>query len=255
MKAVAFGDFNMQADGVRVIDTDVYSAPPNKIQADALAERDGSLVTQQQYDSKPFNVSGILRKDTQVELEELLDTFKQAMARKNQAFDIQHGTGIRRYLASAQNIIISRRGLTSAAFSVQFFSPDGMGWDLESSDLISSTNLTASNVTVPLTVEGSYRADPIIRVTVNTISGGSPSKTISLSNASTLRTLSVTRSWAAGDVLEIDTLKGQLLVNGIATEFRGQLPSFEPGDGALVYLDDFTTRDVTLVSSYTRRWL
>lgn len=255
MKAVAYGDFNMQADGVRVIDTDVYSAPPNKIQADALAERDGALVTQQQFDSKPFNVSGILKKDTQAELEDLMDVFKEAMARKNQAFDIEHGSGTRRYLASAQNIIVSRRGLTSAAFSVQFLSPDGMGWDLDSQDLIESTNLTLSNVTVPLTVGGSYRADPFIRITVNTVTGGSPSKTVSISNASTLRTLSVTRTWVAGDVLEIDTMKGQLLVNGIATEFRGQLPSFEPGEGALVYLDDFTTRDVTIVSSYTRRWL
>lgn len=255
MKAVAYGTFNMQADGVRVIDTDVYSAPPNKIQADALAERDGSLVTQQQFDSKPFNVSGLLVKSTEEELEDLMDVFKQAMARKNQPFDIQHGSGTRRYLASAQNIIISKRGLTSAAFSVQFFSPDGMGWDLEARDLISTTNVTLSNVTIPLTVEGSYKADPIIRITVNTVTGGSTNKTISISNAATLRSLSVTGTWTAGTVLEIDTLKGQLLVDGLAREFRGQLPSFDPGEGALVYLDDFTSRDVTILSSYTRRWL
>jgi len=254
MKAIKYGSFDMQANGVVVVDTDVYSAPLNKIQADSLAERDGALVVKQQYDSKPFTVTGYIRKATQVDLENWIDTFKAAMAIRSQPFDIDHGGSVRRYLASARNIILTRKGLTTAAFSVEFLSPDGMGWDTSSSSLISSMGVTTSTLSITFTVGGSYKAEPIIRVTINTITGGT-TKTVQLTNGTTLRTLSIQRTWVAGDVLELDTLKGQLLVNGLATDYKGSLPSFDPGANTLVYTDDFTARDVTILSSYTRRWL
>lgn len=254
MIGVKYGDFNMQADGVTVVATDVYSAPTNAIQADELAERDGALIVKQQFQKKTFKVEGLIRKDTQLELEQTLDAFKLAMAKKNQGFDVDYAGGIRRYLASVQNNIISSRGITSVGFSLEFLSPDGMGWDLEATTLISSAVNTTSNTTVSLNVGGSYKADPYIKVVVGSVTGGS-SKTITLSNAATLRSISVTRTWVAGDVLEVDTLKGLVLVNGAAHDFSGQLLSFEPGDGGLGYLDDFTTRSVTITGSYTRRWL
>lgn len=254
MIGVKFGDFNMQTNGVVVVNTDVYSAPNNKIQADPLAERDGALVVKQQYDSKTFTVEGYIRKDSLAELEAAMDTFKLAMSRKSQPFDVDYAGGVRRYLASAQNIMLSKSSLTSAGFSVQFLSPDGMGWDLEGSPLISAASVTTSNHTVSLSVGGSYKADPLLTVTVNAVSGGT-TKTITLTNATTLRSISITRTWTAGDVLEIDTLKGLVLVNGLAHDFVGQLLSFEPGDGGLGYLDDFTSRDVTISASYTKRWL
>src|SRR5690606_31143491 len=107
----------------------------NQIQADKLAERDGALVVKQQWASKTFSVEGYLRASSETALETLMDTFKQAMALKNQPFDIQHAGSVRRYLASQQNIIISVVGPSTANFSVQFLSPDGMGWDVDSSAL------------------------------------------------------------------------------------------------------------------------
>lgn len=254
IKAIKYGAFNMQADGVTVVETDVLSAPTNKIQADSLAERDGALVVKQQYESKTFSVRGTIKKSSATALEMMLDTFKGAMAIKSQPFDISHAGGIRRYLASAQNITLSQQGPASAAFTVNFLSPDGMGWDVEASSLIASTNVTQSASTLNFTVGGTYKAEPYIRATINTVSGGT-SKTLTIGNASTLRSVSITRTWAVGDVLEMDTLKGELYVNGIDTDYRGNLLSFEPGPQGLTYNDEFTARDVTILSSYTRRWL
>ena len=206
MIGVKFGDFDMQANGVIVTGTDVYSAPANNIQADKLAERDGALIVKQQYDSKVFSVEGYIRKDSIAELEQCMDEFKLALSRKSQAFDIDYAGGIRRYLASAQNLMLSKSSLTTAGFAVQFLSPDGMGWDLESQALIDSANTSLSNTTFAFHVGGSYKSDPIITVTVNTVTGGT-NKTITLSNAESLRSISVTHDWIAGDVLEIDSLK------------------------------------------------
>lgn len=257
MIGVKYGTFNMQdaAAGLRVTSTDVYSSPENQIQADALAEADGALIVKQQYKSKTFTVEGLIRKTTIADLETAIDAFKAAMAVKNQAFDIDYAGGIRRYLASAQNVIIARGDRqTSAPFSVQFLSPDGMGWSLDSTALLSPTGVSISKASNPITVLGTYQCEPFIRVTVNTVTGGT-TKTITISNDTSLRGISIQRTWANGDVLEIDSMKKTVYVNNIATPFTGQFPIFAVGAGALGYLDDFTTRDATIEASYTRRWL
>lgn len=253
---VKYGDFFMQdpTNGYTVISTNVWNAPTNRIQADELAEADGAKVVQQRYTSKTFTVEGRIQKTTRAELDAALDTFKLAMAQHSSPFDIDHGNSVRRYLASSQNVVLARVGETDATYSVEFFSPDGMGWDAESSTLIASTNIGVSTLDIAFTVGGTYVAEPIIELTVNTITGGT-AKTISLSNSLTLRGMQVTRDWVAGDVLEVDCLKKSVYVNNIVTDFSGQIPSFEPGNGGVQYIDDFTARDVTITASYTKRWL
>jgi hypothetical protein len=254
MRAVKYGAYDMQANGCVVTRTTVLSPPTNDIQADKLAERDGALVVKQQWSSKPFEVEGYLRAASPELLDALLDTFKGAMATKNQPFDIQHGTGLRRYLGSAQNIIITSDGLSTASYSVQFLSPDGMGWDVESSALIPATGVTQATASIPFTVGGTYKAEPYIRLVLNSVTGGS-AKALTVGNGSSLRSVSITRNWVAGDVVEMDTLKGDVLVNGIPADYRGSLLSFEPGANILTFNDEFTARDITVTSSYTRRWL
>lgn len=254
MIGVRFGTYDMQADGATVTESDVFSAPPNDIQAVELAERDGSLIVQQRYKAKRFTADGHIQKNTVSELDSTLDAFKAAMATKNQAFDIDYAGGIRRYLASAENIIISRSAPTSAGFSVEFLSPDGMGWDVESSELLAPSNISTSAQSFAITVGGSYQAEPLITVTLTAVTGGT-AKTITLTNGVSLRGISITRTWTTGDVLEIDAMTKTVYVNDVATDFLGQFPVWGTGDGTIEYLDDFTTRSVSITASYTKRWL
>lgn len=254
MIGIKFGSYDLQANGCRVTFTDVYSPPANDIQADSLAERDGVLITQQRYKSKPFKVEGLLRAATRTAVEQLRDTFLAAMSQKNQTFDIDYNGSTRRYLASAENIVLSGTSLTTFAFSVSFLSPDGVGWDLETLELIAPTSVTSTTTDIPLTIGGTYMAAPTIVMTINTMTGAA-TNTISIGNGATLRTMSITRAWSAGDTLEVDALAGTVYVNSIATDFEGQLPTFAPGAGSLSYVDDLTTRGVTVSASYARRWL
>ncbi|WP_298585123.1 phage tail domain-containing protein [uncultured Kocuria sp.] len=254
MIGLKYGAFDLQANGFRVTDTDIYSAPTNRIQADPLAERDGALIVKQQYDSKTFTVEGWFRKSTIAEVEQARDEFMRAMGAKNQALDIDYAGGVRRYLASAQNVILSRIGLTSFGFSIEFLSPDGMGWDLSSTTLVAGELITNSSATIPIDVGGSYKAEPVISVLINDVTGG-VGKTVTISNGISLRQIQVTRDWVAGDLLEISTIEGTVFVNNIATDFTGQLPEFEAGIGRLGYNDDFTTRNALLTAGYVRRWL
>lgn len=254
MIGLKFGSFDLQAGGCRVSDTDVWNSPPNNIQADQLPEADGAVIVKQQYTSKTFTINGKLQADTVAALKTLRDSFKLAMSVKNQALDIDEDGTIRRYLCNAQNVMFGQQGPTIMSFSVQFLSPDGMGWDVDSSVLLASTGVTVSTIQNPITVAGTYQAEPLIQATLGAVTAGS-SNTVTISNGVTLRSLSVERSWAAGDLLEIDSLNKTVFVNNSPVEFSGQFPRWDVGAGTLGWLDDFTSRNVTLSATYTRRWL
>lgn len=251
-----FGLFNLQdpANGVWVTKTNVYSAPTNDIQADALANRDGAYVVKQTYRSKTFQVEGVLRSSTRAGLEQLMDTFKTVMAQKNQAFDVDYAGGIRRFLANATTVIIADIGLTSAAFSVEMMSPDGMGWSLDQVNLIDSSSITTSTAVFSALLIGSYQIEPVIRLELTSVTGGT-NKTVTITNGASLRGIRITRNWSSGDVLEFDSAKRTLYVNSIETDFQGQFPVFDPGTAILNYLDDFSARTATIRSYYTPRWL
>lgn len=257
MIGIKYGTYNLQdpANGVWVHGTDVYSAPESALQADTLAEADGSVVVQQRYKSKTFTIEGILRRDDLPSLEAAMDEFKAAMTVKNQAFDLDYAGGVRRYLSYASNVILTRKNRgTSATFNVSFLCPDGVGWSVDSTALVASTGITTATSNIGVTVSGSYKCEPLTRLTFNTVSGGTD-KTVTVSNGSTQRGLAIRRNWVSGDVLEIDSLKKLVYVNNLSVTFTGQFPWWETGAGSVAYLDDFTSRDVTMTSSYTRRWL
>lgn len=254
MIGIKFGDFDMQSGGCTVTDTDVDSSPSNSIQADQLPEADGAIVVKQQYTSKTFTVNGNLKASPLVPLKTLRDQFKLAMSVKNQAFDVNEDGTIRRYLCNAQNVIIARRSNITAGFSVQMMSPDGMGWDIDSTTLLAATGITLSTQQTAITIDGTYQAEPYISFILGSVTADS-SNTVTISNGTTLRSISVTRSWAAGDKLEIDSLKKTIFVNNAPVEFNGQFPRWDVGTGSIGYLDDFTGRNGTLTMNYTRRWL
>ena len=95
----------------------------------------------------------------------------------------------------------------------------------------------------------------LITLTLTSVTGGTPSKSVIISNDSTLRGITVTRDWANGDVLEIDCLNKTLYVNDTVVAYSGQFPKWTPGGSGISYLDDFTTRSATLSAVYTRRFL
>lgn len=254
--SVSYGSYVMQSptDG-RIVTRlpGLDDAPPNRIQSDTLAEADGALVVKQQYGSKPFSAVGVVRKDSIPEMEREMDAFKVAMSSKNQAFDVDFGGGKRRWLANAKNLTIARRQ-TSFVYTVEFESPDGMGWDLESTTLLNIISSTTSSAQFPLIAEGSYQVEPLLVLVFNTLTG-SGEQTVSLSNGTSLRGLSIKREWTEGDIMEINSLKQSVFVNNIPTPFAGQFPKWDNGAGYLNYVDTLATRDVAIQGSYTKRHL
>jgi len=256
MTGILFDVFSLQGNGVYTIKTDVYSAPPITIQDEKLAQADGSVIVKKQLAPKVFTCDGYMQMDTTANLDLLLDTFKRALNKQEQNFDIDYAGSTRRYTATPRNMIISReKGLNTCTWSVEFLCANPVGADISSSTLLSPTTISTSSSTAGITVNGSYKAEPKITITITAVTGGTGGKTVTISNASTLRGVAITRDWTAGDVLEIDSLKKTLFINNSVIDFTGQFPMWDPGNSGISYLDNFTTRTVSMTASYYVRYL
>ncbi len=255
MISVKYGSLDMQADGVTVTDSDVYSTPKKDVQTEKLAETDGSIIVKTTYESKIFTVNGYMQAVDIPTLDALIDTVKAALNLESQNFDIDYAGSTRRYIATADNIIVTRpTGMNTCTFSVEFTCASPVGADTTTSTLLSSTAITTTTAQPAITVSGSYQAEPLILLTLTSLTGGT-SKTVTIQNGSTLRGISVTRNWANGDVLEIDSFNMQVFVNNAIVPVSGQFPRWDVGAGTISYIDNLTTRSASITATYTRRFL
>ena len=101
-------------------------------------------------------------------------------------------------------------------------------------------------------VNGSYIAEPIINVTINSVTGGT-SGSVSIFNASTNQGITVTGDFTAGSQLEIDCSQYTVRLNGVNMDFEGLFPTFPPGAQRIGYSDTFTTRDVDVTVTYNHK--
>jgi hypothetical protein len=259
MIGIYFDVYSLQSSGtygVHTTSTDIYSAPRLTTQDEKLAQADGSVIVKATLEPKVFSCDGYMIEADISALDTLLDEFKQALNKQNQNFDIDYAGSTRRYVATPRNIMISRdKGLNSAGWSVEFFCANPVGAEISTSALLAATVNTSSSLVSTITVNGSYVAEPLITVTLTAVTGGTTNKTITISNDTTLRGISITRDWSATDVLEIDCLNKTLYVNDTVVAYSGQFPKWTPGNGAISYLDDFTTRTVSIEATYTKRYL
>lgn len=255
-KNAIFDDYDYAANNLTIHQLDMYSRTPKSLQLEGLATEDGAVQVTSRYDAKPITIEGTFRpRETGADLEDDIDAFILAHQGDERVLDIPHGSSTRRFIASAQNVIISReRGAASmASFSVEFIVPEGFGSDTTSLELLNTT-VTTQSADLAMTVGGNYKAQPDITLTVNSVTGGDPSKAIRLDNPGTTEGLTITSNWAAGDVLVLNSRDRKVYLNNEQIYAVGAFPSWKPGLQQLAYSDDFTTRDVDIVATYTRRW-
>jgi hypothetical protein len=86
---------------------------------------------------------------------------------------------------------------------------------------------------------------PIVTVTLGTITAGGTGGTIQIGNNANGQAVVITRNWLAGDVLMVDSYNKIITVNGLEVDFTGAFPEFAPGIGAVG-----VAHNMTLVFTY-----
>lgn len=237
--------------GFQIITSDIdhFSNPDKSAKMFPLAHANASALPFIAYPSRTIKVSGYLLDTTIANLDADIDTFKGYFTGQDQNLDIDYNGGTRRYTATANNVTITRPvGLLYAKFSIEFICTNPFGQAITSNTLLDGSSghtgfgRTSASYTDAITLLGNApQQRPVITITLTAVSDASGGF-ITISNNTTGQGITVSRTWAAGDVLVIDCAQKIVTVNGVAFVFSGAFPEFAPGSGSINYTDNFTSR-------------
>lgn len=226
--------------------------PTREIKINKIARRDKSIVTSAEYGSKNVYVYMEINGNTRQATENLITQLKAILQPQNQQLTVEIGGEEIEYIATMNEFNIEWNSAI-AYVSIVFICSDPIGKATTERTMLNMEGITVSTANYDLAyIEGSATAYPYILVTVNDLTNGT-AKSITILNASTFQGMTVTRNWADGDILEIDSETMVVTVNDEVVDFTGMFPEFSAGTQQITYIDDFDARDVDLLVKYKAR--
>ena len=238
--------------GVTFTKRKTNSLPVRDSKVYKLARSDKSVLTSSEYVNKVISISGNITGDSRWQVEERLESLKALIQFSEKELLVDQGPRQLRYTATMQSITEEVEG-GLITFTIEFICSDPMGYEQTDSTLLQPQHVASADTTFALDVDGSYKAEPVITVSLTTVTGGTGA-TMTLKNNETGQGITITRDFADGDIIEVDCLNKRLTVNGADTDFTGLFPNFFPGNRVLGYVDNFTTRHLSITATYKKRY-
>ena len=257
MIGLTFAGVDLSSGANTITETDAFSAPSKTTKIIELARRDGSVQVFEKFNSKTISVSGYVKADTGLNLRAAMDQLKKLLlAPKSSLVLTEDAYPMTWDQVKMRNLNISRdrTQVTYATWSAEFFSQQPFGVD-GVSDTWFDQDVTAASNTVAFVVNSTYPGYPIIDITVTAIDPDDADTTIVFGNPATSQLLEITRTFTAGDIINIDTLNRRVFIGTELISPDGQFPAWIPGAGTFEVSDIATTRTLHIKAVAPRRYL
>ena len=235
-----------QVNGVWLYNYNATDLPERDIKLHKLARCSLSIVTSSEYTQKSIPVMMRVCSGTRQDTEETLTNIKGLLQPQNGELILEQSNELFKYTATMNEFNIEWVGSTAYVIIV-FIASTPIAEAVDSDTLVSFNTTLASNG-ASFIVDGSYLAEPIIDITINSVTGGTGE--ISIFNASTNQGITVDGTFSAGQHLEINCAEYTVNLAGVNMDFVGLFPTFPPGSQRIGYTDTFTTRNVDVTVSY-----
>jgi hypothetical protein len=248
---ITFKGFNIN-DGSVYITSELDDTAPweRNVTIYNLARKNGAVLTDDEYTTKPITVTGRIQGSNAADLEAKIDAFMTAMAVGVQNLDIGWAGSTRRYSCYPSSYSAPRpvRAGSWANFNITFTALD-YGTATAASHYVTSTAITSPH---DFTFDvGGSAPDQWLQMTITiTAATLSSTNTLKVSNPTTGETMSLTRAYTVGEVVTIDTLLEEVRVNGVLKDYDGAFPSYTPGAAQTLHVEaDFQTVGTTTLTS------
>lgn len=239
--------------GAYIIDHDFNKLPERIVAINKLARSNKSVVTSAEYSAKEVSVIFHLYGCDRDEAEEALVALKGQLRTVNGDLVVKQASIDTTYSDATLNEISYEWFSNKIILTLVFIVADPIGYE-DSNTVLLNTTITASTASNAVSNAGSFDAEPIINITVTTVTGGTD-QSLSVTNEETGQGITLTRTWANGDTVEVNSDAKTVVINGASSDFTGQFPVFPPGTGSLGYSDTFTTRSVNLSVTYQKHYV
>ena len=246
---IFFEGFELQSAEVVSSTVNTLNAPLRSYKTAEVPRGDGQVELGDGWNRKQIAISGVFRANTPQELVEKLDRMKQILSTSKGQLDVSQFGQMRRYTCTWINPDSSFSSRTHSNITFQPYTlnfavdePFGRAMNVTAKSLFDQTDLTLGE---QINNTGTAQSRPVVIVQIQSATDLAQ---ITFSNATSGQQLSITRSFAAGDIIEIDSDKRRVRVNSINTDFDGAFAHLVPGANQVQITLDATaaTYDVTL---------
>lgn len=233
--------------------TDVNRLANKTVDTFDLPNNPYSATTNGTYNGKDIMISGILRTNGREALDSALSLLRRMFKVDNATLQLPV-SGEQRYFynCSVRSVVPENIKGGYAEITIMLHADDPYSYATSTTELLNIVNLTSGNKSYPVTVEGTASQLPIITFTVDSVTGGTNAN-VSFYNPSG-KTIIVSRTWTANEVLVIDCKAETVKVDGLTVDYMGQFPEWESGSQYFNYNDTFTARQVDINLTYSKRY-
>lgn len=255
-RAFTLDGLDLQAGYFRVVDSDIFSAPPKDIDLIELARKDGAKAVFERFGSKPINLTGYIQTPDSDTYDEAEDQLKSFVNRRNLSLQAGYRGSTREWTVNAKSLQITKNNtdVSRSVYNISLIAPNPFGKDLTETTLVDESGLTSAT-NIPVVAGGSFFAQPLIVITINSINPDDSDVTISVGNAIENTYMDITETFVAGDVITIDSFNEIIYKNSTIIEGDGLFPVWAPTGGSFEFSFDATTIDVDILATYYKRWL
>lgn len=253
---VFFNDINLESiTGLTVLSTNPYMPPRRKLSLYNLARTDKSKNNAAFYVEKQIIIRVGISRPNRGEAEKSIDSLMKILQGLEKTLVLPQSGTSRKYYASLSDAVVNESGGAYVEISLVFSCTDRFGYELGTTLIKDAPGRTGSIYYDGHTYGGSAPWQvPFIQIDLRAVTGGS-STSIVVGNNTSGQEITVTRTWAAGDLLQVDSQNQTVKVNGVEVAFSGAFPEFATGEGYLYYRDTFTTRTFNMLAYYYKRFI
>lgn len=237
--------------GVNLYNYDFTMLPTRDIKIHKLARRSLSIITSSEYSQKSIPLWADICSGDRQDTEATITQLKALIQAQNGSLRVLESGQEVEYTATLNEFNIEWNG-QHAYCTIVFIASDPLGRVLQDNELANIVGVTVPSITQTINVAGSYTAEPVISVSISSVTGATPG-TINVYNSRTNQGITVEANYTDGDILVIDCLNYTVQINGANHDFEGIFPTFPPGAQQIGYSDTFSTRNVNISATYNPR--
>lgn len=236
-----------------LIDHNFNNLPNREIKSFKLARTNKSVTTSAEYRDKEVSILLHLRGCERSDAELVLSNLKALLRGASRSLVVsQFGSDIQ-YDGATLNEADFRWLSNKILLTLVFHVADPIGYSQDETVML-DTSVTSASSSLGVSNIGSFDALPIITLAYSVLTGGT-SQDVTIKNEETGQGITISRTWTAGDSVEINSVTNSVTINGANVDYSGTFPRFAPGTGAFGYRDTFTTRTVAIDVIYNARYI
>jgi predicted phage tail component-like protein len=229
-------------------------SPDINLQTAPLIRQHGQVLINRLFTKKTIPVNGVIIAPNRQAYEQCFDLLKQTVLSQMQQPLVLLQSGVsRQYTATVAELDETFVEAGKSIITINFECEDPFGYDAVAITE-SHSGVTTSPYAFSTVFDSSIQVEPVFEVVINSLTDGT-NKLITVGNSLSTKLIGVRRTWVANDQLVVDCQNKNVTVNGLAIDYTGWFAEFDPETANAVYSDTFTTRNVTLILSYMKKYL